>query len=149
MTSNLGSSLIRENFERMTAQNRNKIMEETKSEVMELLKKTIRPEFLNRIDETIMFTPLSEREIRQIVVQQLDKVKEMLSGNGVTLTFTDDVLQFIAEEGYDPQFGARPVKRVIQKYVLNPLAKEILGGQVDKTRPIVIDVVEKNIFFKN
>ncbi|GAB6394364.1 MAG: ATP-dependent chaperone ClpB [Bacteroidales bacterium] len=149
MTSNMGSSLIRENFEKITPQNQHQIMEETKNEVLDLLKKTIRPEFLNRIDETIMFTPLNELEIRKIVTLQLDKVKEILEQNGIILTFTDDALQFIAEEGYDPQYGARPVKRVIQKYVLNQLSKEILGGQIDKTRPIIIDVVEKNIFFKN
>ncbi|MDH6306809.1 ATP-dependent Clp protease ATP-binding subunit ClpB [Parabacteroides sp. PF5-5] len=149
MTSNMGSSLIRENFEKITPQNHEKIVEQTKSEVMDLMKKTIRPEFLNRIDEIIMFTPLNEQEIRKIVVLQLDNIKKMLEQNGITLNFTPDALQFISEEGYDPQFGARPVKRVIQKYVLNELSKEILGGTIDKSKTITIDAVDKHVFFKN
>jgi ATP-dependent Clp protease ATP-binding subunit ClpB len=149
MTSNMGSSLIRENFEKITPQNREAVTEQTKNEVMELLKKTIRPEFLNRIDEIIMFTPLNEQEIRQIVVLQLEGIQKMLEQNGITLHFTADALQFISEEGYDPQFGARPVKRVIQKYVLNELSKQLLGGTIDKNKPITIDAVDKHVFFKN
>ncbi len=149
MTSNMGSSLIRENFEKITPLNHDKIMEQTKDQVMDLLKKTIRPEFLNRIDEIIMFTPLNEQEIRKIVVLQLDGVKKMLEQNGITLNFTNDALQFISDEGYDPQYGARPVKRVIQKYVLNELSKELLGGKIDKNRPITIDAVDNNVFFRN
>ncbi|MDR0428929.1 MAG: ATP-dependent chaperone ClpB [Tannerellaceae bacterium] len=149
MTSNMGSSLIRESFERITPQNHEKVMAQTKNEVMDLLKKTIRPEFLNRIDEIIMFTPLNEQEIRKIVVLQLDGIKKMLEQNGITLDFTNDALQFISEEGYDPQFGARPVKRVIQKYVLNELSKEILRGKIDKSKPITIDAVDNHVFFKN
>ncbi|MDR1403860.1 MAG: ATP-dependent chaperone ClpB, partial [Tannerellaceae bacterium] len=125
MTSNIGSSLIRENFEKITLQNQEKIVEQTKNEVMDLLKKTIRPEFLNRIDEIIMFTPLNEQEIRKIVTIQLEGIRKMLEQNGITLHFTSDALQFIAVKGYDPQFGARPVKRVIQKYVLNELSKQL------------------------
>ncbi|MDR0749668.1 MAG: ATP-dependent chaperone ClpB [Tannerellaceae bacterium] len=149
MTSNMGSSLIRENFEKMTPQNQEAVAEQTKNEVMELLKKTIRPEFLNRIDEIIMFTPLNEQEIRKIVVLQLEGIRKMLEQNGITLHFTNDALQFISEEGYDPQFGARPVKRVIQKYVLNELSKQLLGGTIDKNKPITIDAVDKHVFFKN
>jgi ATP-dependent Clp protease ATP-binding subunit ClpB len=149
MTSNIGSSLIQENFEKITPSNRNKIIEQTKDETFDLLKKTVRPEFLNRIDETIMFTPLSEQEIRQIVMLQLEHIRQMLEQNGITLVFTAAALRFIAEEGYDPQYGARPVKRVIQKYVLNELSKQLLGGRIDKSRPITVDVVEKNIFFRN
>lgn len=139
MTSNLGSSLIRDNFEKITDANRVQVVEQTKSQVMDLLKKTVRPEFLNRIDEIIMFTPLNEDEIRQIVKLQLNGVKKMVGQNGIDLEFTDAALDFISHEGYDPQFGARPVKRVIQRYVLNELSKQILSGKVDREHPIVID----------
>ena len=139
MTSNIGSSLIRENFEKMTPETHDKVVDETKVQVLELLKKTIRPEFLNRIDDIIMFTPLNEEEIRKIVTLQLDSVKKMLAQNGIALDFTDAALAFISDKGFDPQFGARPVKRVIQKYVLNELSKELLGGTVNKDRPITID----------
>lgn len=149
MTSNMGSSLIRENFEKMTDANRNTVVDETKKQVLELLKKTIRPEFLNRIDEIIMFTPLNEKEIREIVGLQLNAVKKMVEKNGIDLQFTDAALDFISHEGYDPQFGARPVKRVIQRYVLNELSKEILSGRVDRSRPIVIDRIGDGLVFKN
>ncbi len=149
MTSNMGSSLIRENFEKITDANRDEVVDETKRQVLGLLKKTIRPEFLNRIDETIMFTPLDEKEIREIVGLQLNAVKEMAGKNGIGLQFTDGALDFISHEGYDPQFGARPVKRVIQRHVLNELSKEILGGHVDRSRPIVIDRAGGGLIFKN
>lgn len=149
MTSNMGSSLIRENFEKITDANRNTVVDETKKQVLELLKKTIRPEFLNRIDEIIMFTPLNEKEIREIVDLQLNTVKKMVEKNGIDLQFTDAALDFISHEGYDPQFGARPVKRVIQRYVLNELSKEILSGHVDRSRPIVIDRANDGLIFKN
>ena len=149
MTSNMGSSLIRENFEKITDANRNTVVEETKKQVLELLKKTIRPEFLNRIDEIIMFTPLNEKEIREIVGLQLNAVKKMVEKNGIDLQFTDAALDFISHEGYDPQFGARPVKRVIQRYVLNELSKEILSGHVDRSHPIVIDRNGDGLVFKN
>ncbi len=149
MTSNMGSSLIRENFEKITDANRNTVVDETKKQVLELLKKTIRPEFLNRIDEIIMFTPLNEKEIREIVGLQLNAVKKMVEKNGIDLQFTDAALDFISHEGYDPQFGARPVKRVIQRYVLNELSKEILSGHVDRSRPIVIDRANDGLIFKN
>ena len=149
MTSNMGSSLIRENFEKITDANRKTVVEETKKQVLELLKKTIRPEFLNRIDEIIMFTPLNEKEIREIVGLQLNAVKKMVEKNGIDLQFTDAALNFISHEGYDPQFGARPVKRVIQRYVLNELSKEILSGHVDRSRPIVIDRNGDGLIFKN
>ena len=149
MTSNLGSSLIRENFEKMTPATHDKVVDETKIQVLELLKKTIRPEFLNRIDDIIMFTPLNEEEIRKIVSLQLNSVKKMLATNGVALDFTNEALDFIADKGFDPQFGARPVKRVIQKYVLNELSKALLGGTVDRNRPIVIDRKDDGLEFKN
>ena len=149
MTSNMGSSLIRENFEKMTQANHDEVVEKTKAQVLELLKKSIRPEFLNRIDDIIMFTPLSEQEIRQIVTLQLNAVKKMLAQNNVTLDFTDRALAFLSEKGYDPQFGARPVKRVIQKLVLNELSKELLGGKVNKERPITIDFDGNKLVFRN
>ena len=149
MTSNLGSSLIREHFEKMTAANHDEVVEETKNEVLELLKQTIRPEFLNRIDDIIMFTPLSKPEIRAIVNLQLNSVKKMLAANDVTLDFTDKAVELIADKGYDPQFGARPVKRVIQKMVLNELSKALLGGQVNRECPIIIDRQDENLIFRN
>ena len=149
MTSNMGSSLIRENFEKMTPETHDQVVDETKIQVLELLKKTIRPEFLNRIDDIIMFTPLNEEEIRKIVTLQLDSVKKMLAQNGIALDFTDVALAFISDKGFDPQFGARPVKRVIQKYVLNELSKELLGGTVNKDRPITIDSDGMGLVFKN
>ena len=149
MTSNIGSSLIRENFEKMTPETHDKVVDETKVQVLELLKKTIRPEFLNRIDDIIMFTPLNEEEIRKIVTLQLDSVKKMLAQNGIALDFTDAALAFISDKGFDPQFGARPVKRVIQKYVLNELSKELLGGTVNRDRPITIDSDGMGLVFKN
>ena len=140
MTSNLGSQLIRENFEKITDENREQIVEQTKQQVFEMLKQTIRPEFLNRIDELIMFTPLSEPEIEKIVGLQLGTIQKQLKQNGVTLEVTPAALKWIAKVGYDPQFGARPVKRVIQRYVLNELSKLIIGQQVDAAKPIVVDM---------
>ena len=148
MTSNMGSPIIRENFAMLTHANRDQVIEKTKSQVLELLKQTIRPEFLNRIDEVIMFTPLDESEIAHIVEMQLKGVIDLLAGNGLTLTYTPAALQFIASEGFDPQFGARPVKRVIQRYVLNELSKAILSGSVDKTKPIEIDVKGGMLVFR-
>ena len=149
MTSNLGSNLIRDKFSQITADNREEIIERTELEVMELLKKTIRPEFLNRIDETIVFTPLTESEIAQIVKLQLDGVAKMLHLNGIDLEYTPEAVRSIAAEGYNPEFGARPVKRVIQRKVLNQLSKDLLGGTVDKSKPILIDAVGEVLFFKN
>ncbi|WP_243349795.1 ATP-dependent chaperone ClpB [Parabacteroides sp. FAFU027] len=148
MTSNMGSPIIRENFEKITHDNREQIIEQTKLQVLDLLKQTIRPEFLNRIDEVIMFTPLDESEIAHIVELQLKSVIDLLAGNGLTLTYTPAALQFIATEGFDPQFGARPVKRVIQRYVLNELSKAILSGLVDKAKPIEIDVEGGELIFR-
>ena len=149
MTSNMGSSLIRENFEKMTPETHDQVVDETKIQVLELLKKTIRPEFLNRIDDIIMFTPLNEEEIRKIVTVQLNSVKKMLAQNGIALEFTDAALAFISDKGFDPQFGARPVKRVIQMYVLNELSIELLGGKINKDRPITIDSNGAGLVFKN
>ena len=149
MTSNMGSNVIRENFAKMTPENRDEVVEKTKGEVLEMLKQTIRPEFLNRIDETIMFTPLNEREIEEIVGLQINSVKKMLARNGVTLEVTPAALKLLAKEGYDPEFGARPVKRVIHRLVLNRLSKDILAQKVDKDHPIIIDEANDDLIFKN
>ncbi|MDR1115630.1 MAG: ATP-dependent chaperone ClpB [Tannerella sp.] len=149
MTSNMGSSLIRENFEKITDDNRNRIVEETKREVLDLMKKTIRPEFLNRIDEIIMFTPLNEKEIRRIVNLQLADTQRMLEKNGITLKFTDAALDYLADRGYDPLFGARPVKRVIQDLVLNELSKKILGSRINNSLPVIIDRDGNGLVFRN
>lgn len=149
MTSNMGSSLIRDNFEKMTDANREQVITETKNEVLHLMKKTIRPEFLNRIDDIIMFTPLNEKEIRQIVDLQLVNTQQMLAKNGITLQFTDAALTYLANRGYDPQFGARPVKRVIQELVLNELSKKILGSEIDNKRPVIVDKNEQGLVFQN
>jgi len=149
MTSNMGSSLIRENFEKINDKNREGIIEDTKDQIMSMLKTTIRPEFLNRIDEIIMFTPLNQKEIAQIVRLQLDGIEKMLSENGLELRYTDEAVDCIAKAGYDPEFGARPVKRVIQRKVLNQLSKDLLAQTVDKSKPIIIDAVDDTVFFKN
>ena len=149
MTSNMGSSVIRDNFAKMTEENKFETIEKTKDEVLEMLKQTIRPEFLNRIDEIIMFTPLNKNEINEIVGLQLNSVKKMLATNGIQLEITPKALEYLAEEGYDPEFGARPVKRVIHRQVLNRLSKDILGQKVDKDRPIIIDVEGEELKFTN
>lgn len=149
MTSNMGSALIRENFERINISNREEIVENTKNQVMDMLKKTIRPEFLNRIDDIIMFSPLNESEIEQIVRLQLDGIAKMLVGNDIQLNYTEEAVKSISIAGFDPEFGARPVKRLIQRKVLNQLSKDLLAGKVDKTRPIVIDAIDDTIFFRN
>ncbi|MBO5455868.1 MAG: ATP-dependent chaperone ClpB [Muribaculaceae bacterium] len=149
MTSNMGSHLIRDNFAKMTDDNRDEVIDTTKNEVLELLKQTIRPEFLNRIDEIIMFTPLNEAEIEEIVGLQIKSIQKMLAKNGITLEVTPKALKFLAEEGYDPEFGARPVKRVIHRLVLNQLSKDILAQKVDREHPIIIDVENDEVIFKN
>ncbi len=149
MTSNMGSDVIRENFSKMTDENHDEVVEKTKNEVLDMLKQRIRPEFLNRIDETIMFTPLSEKEIEEIVGLQIKGIQKMLAANGVTLEVTPAALKYLAEEGYDPEFGARPVKRAIHRLVLNRLSKDILAQKVDKERPIVVDMRDGNLIFTN
>ncbi len=149
MTSNMGSNVIRDNFAKMTEDNRLETIEKTKQEVLDMLKQTIRPEFLNRIDETIMFTPLNEKEIEEIVGLQIKNIQKMLATNGVELRVTPAALHYLAEEGYDPEFGARPVKRAIHRLVLNQLSKDILAQKVNKDKPIVIDVKDDQLIFEN
>ena len=149
MTSNLGSAYIQSQFERINDENREVVIEETKKEVMSMLKKTIRPEFLNRIDETIMFLPLNREEIEQIVMLQINGIKNMLAGNGITLEMTDEAVRFIASTGYDPEFGARPVKRAIQRYLLNDLSKKLLSQEVDRSKPIIVETAGDGLKFRN
>ena len=149
MTSNLGSQYIQQEFEKLNAQNRDAIISDTKQKVMEMLKKPIRPEFLNRIDETIMFLPLTKQEIAQVVTLQMNAVKKMLEPQGFTLNVTDAAIQYLADAGFDPEFGARPVKRAIQRLVLNDLSKKILAEEVSREKPIVIDANGAGLQFRN
>lgn len=149
MTSNLGSQYIQSEFEHITDANRDSVIEKTKKTVMEMLKKTIRPEFLNRIDETIMFLPLTKEQIADVVRLQVNGVKKMLEQQDVTLDVTPAAIDFLASAGFDPEFGARPVKRAIQRYMLNDLSKQLLGGTVDRTKPIVVDAGGGGLTFRN
>ena len=149
MTSNIGSHLIQENFSSLMDENKDEIIAKTKNEVFELLKKSVRPEFLNRIDGIIMFTPLNRDEIRDIVTLQFKGVKQSLAEMGVSIEASEEALDWLAELGYDPQFGARPLKRVIQKRILNELSKQILAGTVDKDSNIKLDVFDHQFVFLN
>ncbi|WP_072530630.1 ATP-dependent chaperone ClpB [Bacteroides ilei] len=149
MTSNLGSAYIQSQFEKINDTNHDQIVEETKNEVMNMLKKTIRPEFLNRIDEVIMFQPLDKNQINQIVRLQINGIQHMLSENGVTLQLTDAAYEFLSTAGFDPEFGARPVKRAIQRYLLNDLSKKLLAQEVDRNKPIVVDCANGELKFRN
>ena len=149
MTSNMGSDIIQENFENVNENNIYQVVEKTRDEVINLLKQKIRPEFLNRIDEIIMFHPLMKNEIRGIIKIQLEQLKKMVAQSGILLEFSDYLIDFLAENGYDPQFGARPLKRLIQKEIVNKLSKKILAGDIDKLRPVLIDAFDGNVVFRN
>lgn len=149
MTSNLGSQFIQQQFEKLDNTTRDQLIDETRSQVMEMLKKMIRPEFLNRIDETIMFLPLSKKEIADVVKLQINAIRKMLEPQGFRLEVTDAAIQYLAEIGYDPEFGARPVKRAIQRYVLNDLSKKILASEVSNDKPITIDSFGNSLVFRN
>ncbi len=149
MTSNMGSHIIQENFEKVTEKNKDEVVERTKEEVMLLLRQTIRPEFLNRIDEVIMFQPLMKKEIKGIILIQLEQIKKLVAQTGINLQFSDYVLDYLAENGYDPQFGARPLKRLIQKEIVNGLSRKILGGDIDKQNPVLVDVFDGTMVFRN
>ena len=149
MTSNMGSHIIQDNFEKVTEKNKDEVVERTKDEVMVLLRQTIRPEFLNRIDEVIMFQPLMKKEIKGIIKIQLDNLKHLVAQSGINLQFGDYALDYLAENGYDPQFGARPLKRLIQKEIVNQLSKKILAGTIDKTKPVLVDVFDGTVVFRN
>ena len=149
MTSNMGSHIIQENFEKVTDKNKEEVVESTKAEVIALLRQTIRPEFLNRIDEIIMFQPLMKKEIKGIIRIQLDQLKALVAQSGIQLEFGDYALDYLAENGYDTQFGARPLKRLIQKEIVNQLSKRILAGDIDKTKPVLVDVFDGTVVFRN
>ena len=149
MTSNMGSHIIQENFEKVNDNNKDEVVESTKTEVMVLLRQTIRPEFLNRIDEVIMFQPLMKKEIKGIIDIQLQGLKQLVAQTGIQLQFSEYVLDFLSENGYDPQMGARPLKRLIQKEIINQLSKRILAGDIDKSIPVLVDVFDGNVVFRN
>ena len=149
MTSNMGSQVIQENFEELNEKNIDEVVEKTKTEVMSLLRQTIRPEFLNRIDEVIMFRPLMKKEIRGIINIQLDSLRNLVAKNGIDLRFSDYALDYLAENGYDPQFGARPLKRLVQKEIINQLSRRILAGDIDKSVPVMVDVFDGTVVFRN
>jgi ATP-dependent Clp protease ATP-binding subunit ClpB len=149
MTSNIGSHLIQDAFEKVTEKNIDEVTEKAKIEVMGLLRQTIRPEFLNRVDEIIMFSPLMKKQIMGIVKIQLDILKKLVAENGISLQYSDYLLAFLADQGYDPQFGARPLKRLIQKQIINALSKKILAGEIDKTKPVLVDVFDGLVVFRN
>jgi ATP-dependent Clp protease ATP-binding subunit ClpB len=149
MTSNIGSSIIQEAFEDIDENNVDMIIEKTKLDVMTLLRQTVRPEFLNRVDEIIMFQPLLKKQIQGIVKIQLEGLRKLVLDNGIQLSYSDYLLEFLAEQGYDPQFGARPLKRLIQKLIVNDLSKKILSGQIDKTKNVLVDVFDGVVVFRN
>lgn len=149
MTSNIGAHLIQEEFALLTDINREEVIAKTKLQVFDLLKKTIRPEFLNRIDELIMFTPLNREEVRSIVEIQFKSIQKNLTEMGIEMSATEEALDWLAELGYDPQFGARPLKRVMQKKVLNELSKQILSGKVNKDSVILLSKENNELVFQN
>ncbi len=149
MTSNMGSQIIQANFEDVTEKNREQVMDKTQVEVVDLLRQTIRPEFLNRIDEIILFQPLLKSEIRGIIRIQLEGLQGMVAKNGINLQFSDYAIDYLAENGFDPQFGARPLKRLIQKEITNQLSKRILAGDIDRTSPVLVDVFDGVVVFRN
>lgn len=149
MTSNIGSHIIQEAFEKVTEKNVESVTDAAKAEVMNLLRQTIRPEFLNRVDEIIMFRPLMRKEIKGIVEIQLNSLKKLVRQGGIELEFSDYALEFLAEQGFDPQFGARPLKRLIQKEIVNQLSKRILAGDIDKSQPVLVDVFDNTVVFRN
>ncbi len=149
MTSNIGSHIINERFASLDEKNRQEVIESTANEVFELMKQTIRPEFLNRIDDIVMFTPLTKDEVREIVKLQVKALSRMMASSGLTMHVTDKAVDYIAKEGYDPQFGARPIKRAVQRLLVNELSKQILSGTVVKENPIVVDSEGEGLTFRN
>ena len=149
MTSNIGSHLIQDAFENVNDDNVDEATEKAKVEVMGLLRETVRPEFLNRVDEIIMFHPLLKKQIKGIINIQLKGLKHLVAQNGIELRFSDYLLDFLAENGYDAQMGARPLKRLIQKEIVNSLSKKILSGNIDKTKTVLVDVFDGVVVFRN
>lgn len=149
MTSNIGSHLIMDAFDGVKEKDIEASNAKAKVEVMNLLRQTIRPEFLNRVDEIIMFQPLLKKEIMGIVRIQLNSLRKLVAENGITLQFSDYALEFLSDQGFDPQFGARPLKRLIQKEIVNQLSKRILAGDIDKSKPVLVDVFDGVVVFRN
>jgi ATP-dependent Clp protease ATP-binding subunit ClpB len=149
MTSNMGSDIIQDNFENVNERNKEDVVEKTKKQVMVRLRETIRPEFLNRVDEIILFQPLMKNEIRGIIRIQLESLKNLVAQSGIQLQFSDYLVDYLAENGFDPQFGARPLKRLIQKEIVNGLSKRILAGDIDKSHPVLVDVFDGVVVFRN
>ena len=149
MTSNIGSHLIQDAFDDIKESEIDKATEKAKTEVLGLLRQTIRPEFLNRIDDIIMFQPLMKKEIKGIVQIQLNSIKKLVAENGINLLFSDYAIDYLSENGYDIQMGARPLKRLIQKEIINQLSKKILAGDIDKTKPVLVDVFDNLVVFRN
>jgi ATP-dependent Clp protease ATP-binding subunit ClpB len=149
MTSNIGSHIIQAAFENLSGKHLDEVIESTEAEVMNLLRQTVRPEFLNRVDEIIMFKPLMKKEIMGIVKIQLENLKKLVGQSGIQIQFSDYALEYLAEQGYDPQFGARPLKRLIQKEMVNQLSKRILAGDIDRSKPVLVDVFDNTVVFRN
>lgn len=149
MTSNAGSALIQENLSRMDEENREEVLEKTRLEVLEVLKSSVRPEFINRIDEIIMFHPLTKQNITDILMLQIEGVKKLVGEMGIQLEFTEYAISYLAKKGYDPSYGARPVKRILQKELVNELAKTLLKGSINKDKPVIVDNFEDNLVFRN
>jgi ATP-dependent Clp protease ATP-binding subunit ClpB len=149
MTSNIGSHLIQDAFEKVDESNVEEVTDKAKIEVMALLRQTIRPEFLNRVDEIIMFRPLMKKQIMGIVKIQLEGLKQLIAKNNINISFSNYLLEFLAEQGYDPQFGARPLKRLVQKQIINALSKKILAGDIDKSKTVLVDVFDGVVVFRN
>ena len=149
MTSNMGSNIIQENFAELKDKDIDQVVDATKDQVMEVLRQSLRPEFLNRIDDVIMFRPLMKKEIKGIIRIQLEQLQKQLLGQGIDLQFTDYALDYLVQRGFDPQYGARPLKRVIQKDIINMLSKKIIGGEIDKTKPVLIDVFDGVVVMRN
>jgi len=149
MTSNMGSMIIQENFADLNEKDIDEVVDATKEQVLDVLRQTLRPEFLNRIDDVIMFRPLLKKEIKGIIRIQLEQLREQLMSQNINLQFTDYALDYLADRGFDPQYGARPLKRVIQKDIINLLSKKIIAGEIDKSKPVLIDVFDGVVVMRN
>jgi ATP-dependent Clp protease ATP-binding subunit ClpB len=149
MTSNMGSQVIQENFAELEGKDIDEVVENTKEQVMDLLRQVLRPEFLNRVDDVIMFHPLMRKEIKGIIRIQLENLKQQVAQQGIDLGFTDYALDYLSQRGFDPQYGARPLKRLIQKDIINLLSRKIIGGEIDKSKPVLIDVFDGVVVMRN
>ena len=149
MTSNIGSHLIQEAFEGVEENGLEEAAEKAKTEVMQLLKQTVRPEFLNRVDEIIMFSPLNKKQLKGIISIQLESLKKLVAENDIQLRFSDYLIDYLMDNGFDAQLGARPLKRLIQKLIVNALSKKILSGDIDKNQPVLVDVFDGVVVFRN